>query len=63
MKGPYIFKSERLGFRNWIPADIEKMIRINADREVMKYFPAQPSKEQKFYKSHGKDRNVFCQKL
>ena len=47
MKGPYIFKSERLGFRNWIPADIEKMIRINADREVMKYFPAQPSKEQK----------------
>lgn len=46
MKGTYLFKSERLGFRNWIPADIEKMIRINADREVMKYFHARPSKEQ-----------------
>ena len=46
MKGPFIFKSERLGFRNWMEADIEKMIGINADREVMKYFPAQPSKEQ-----------------
>lgn len=46
MEGRYIFKSERLGFRNWIPSDIEKMILINNDQEVMKYFPALPSKEQ-----------------
>ena len=39
----YLFKSERLGFRNWMDSDIEKMIRINADREVMQYFPALPS--------------------
>jgi RimJ/RimL family protein N-acetyltransferase len=39
----YLFKSERLGFRNWIPSDIEKMVRINADKEVMQFFPALPS--------------------
>lgn len=35
----YIFQSERLGFRNWIESDIEKMAAINADIDVMQFFP------------------------
>lgn len=46
MEGPYHFTSERLGFRNWILSDIEKMVRINADQEVMKFFPSLPSKQE-----------------
>ena len=37
---PYIFTSERLGFRNWVAADIPKMAKINASAEVMKHFPS-----------------------
>jgi len=36
----YIFKSERLGFRNWKESDITKMAEINSDSEVMEFFPA-----------------------
>src|SRR5215217_2088036 len=36
----YIFRSERLGFRNWQESDIIPMAAINADPEVMRYFPA-----------------------
>jgi RimJ/RimL family protein N-acetyltransferase len=36
----YLFTSERLGFRNWIDDDIPKMTALNADPEVMKFFPA-----------------------
>lgn len=36
----YLFTSERLGFRNWIDADIPKMAAINADPEVMEFFPS-----------------------
>lgn len=39
----YIFKSERLGFRAWSDSDIDKMAEINADPEVMKFFPATSS--------------------
>ena len=35
----YIFTSERLGFRNWIPSDIESMVAISSDPEVMRFFP------------------------
>ena len=35
----YLFKSERLGFRNWIESDISKMAAINADPKVMAFFP------------------------
>ncbi len=35
----YLFKSERLGFRNWTTIDIPLMAEINADKEVMKHFP------------------------
>lgn len=39
MENDYIFKSERLGFRNWIDSDLLKMSTINADEDVMKFFP------------------------
>lgn len=43
---PYIFKSERLGFRNWFSADIEQLSEINADPTVMEFFPGLPTKAQ-----------------
>jgi RimJ/RimL family protein N-acetyltransferase len=36
----YLFKSARLGFRNWQEGDIDKLAAINADKEVMKFFPS-----------------------
>ncbi len=39
MKKNYIFKSQRLGFRNWIDSDVEKMSKINSDKDVMAFFP------------------------
>jgi RimJ/RimL family protein N-acetyltransferase len=42
----YLFKSERLGFRQFIDSDFGKMIEINSDPLVMKYFPFVPSGEQ-----------------
>jgi len=35
----YIFKSERLGFRNWNENDLTEFEKLNTDLEVMKYFP------------------------
>lgn len=42
----YLFKSERLGFRNWLESDIEMMTEINADKNVMEFFPDIASKGQ-----------------
>lgn len=42
----YLFKSERLGFRNWLSEDIPKMTVISSDPEVMRYFPAIATPEQ-----------------
>ncbi len=42
----YLFTSARLGFRNWIPADIDKLHEINSDEKVMEFFPSMPTKEQ-----------------
>lgn len=42
----YIFKSDRLGFRNWKTSDIDKMSQINSDKIVMEYFPNTITKEQ-----------------
>lgn len=42
----YIFKSERLGFREWITTDLEELAAINADPRVMRFFPAVQSFEQ-----------------
>ena len=36
----YLFTSKRLGFRNWNIDDISAMAAINANPEVMKYFPS-----------------------
>lgn len=35
----YIFTSDRLGFRNWQESDLESMCAMNADEEVMEFFP------------------------
>ncbi len=40
MLNNYLFTSVRLGFRNWIDADIKKMHHINSDKEVMAFFPS-----------------------
>jgi RimJ/RimL family protein N-acetyltransferase len=42
----YLFKSARLGFRNWSDIDVEKMSEINADTEVMEFFPGIQTKIQ-----------------
>lgn len=42
----YLFKSDRLGFRNWRESDVSRMIQINQNKKVMEFFPAIPTKEQ-----------------
>ena len=42
----YLFQSERLGFRNWQPADIHPLASLCADPEVMRYFLNPLGKEQ-----------------
>jgi len=39
LKGKYIFKSTRLGFRNWRREDLEEFTEMNKDMEVMEHFP------------------------
>ena len=39
MTNQYLFKSERLGFRNWVLSDLEMTATMNADPEVMHFFP------------------------
>lgn len=39
MKKEYIFKSNRLGFRNWTENDLTEFAKINADLDVMEHFP------------------------
>ena len=39
----YLFKSKRLGFRNWFDNDLQAMAKISADKEVMAYFPSTQS--------------------
>ena len=36
----YIFKSERLGFRNWRTDDLNEFSKINSDIDVMQHFPS-----------------------
>ena len=42
----YIFKSERLGFRNWKKNDLKEFAEINSDPEVMEHFPSTLSKKE-----------------
>jgi RimJ/RimL family protein N-acetyltransferase len=45
-KEEYLFTSERLGFRNWTPEDLDEFARLNADEEVMEHFPKTLSREE-----------------
>jgi len=40
MNRDYIFKSERLGFRNWKTDDLAEFSKLNADETVMEHFPS-----------------------
>lgn len=42
----YEFTSERLGFRRWQPQDVAPFAALNADPEVMEYFPSTQTLEQ-----------------
>lgn len=42
----YFFKSERLGFRNWQESDIPKMAKLNANPNVMEFFPSTQNETQ-----------------
>ncbi|MFV8839275.1 GNAT family N-acetyltransferase [Salinimicrobium soli] len=42
----YLFRSERLGFRNWTADDVPKMTAISANPEVMQFFPAPATPQQ-----------------
>jgi len=42
----YLFKSERLGFRNWRNEDLEEFAKLNSDEEVMEHFPKILSKKE-----------------
>ena len=63
MKSKYIFKSARLGFRNWSNMDLEAFAKLNADEKVMEHFPETLSYTQVFtlieqLKAHY-DKNGF----
>ncbi|WP_338792085.1 GNAT family N-acetyltransferase [Bernardetia sp. MNP-M8] len=46
MNNKYIFKSQRLGFRNWKDCDTENLFALNSDKDIMEFFPYLPSLEQ-----------------
>ena len=49
----YLFKSAKLGFRNWQILDLTDFTSMNADPLVMRYFPSTLSAKKKSSK-HGK---------
>lgn len=60
----YLFTSDRLGFRNWIDSDIDKMTAVSADPEVMEFFPSTKTKEMTVdFINHMKEafaKNAYC---
>lgn len=64
MEQKYLFKSERLGFRNWKDSDIPLMAKISGDTDVMKFFPDTATLNQtlKFIERMQKmfDESGFC---
>ena len=42
----YLFKTERLGIRNWKKSDLPEFAKMGQDEEVMKYFPSLISEQQ-----------------
>ena len=58
----YLFTSQRLGFRNWLPSDLKPFQIMNADPRVMEHFdrPLEPEETtegverlKKHYEEHG----------
>lgn len=45
-KDKYLFKSERLGFRNWTIKDLEEFTALNSDEKVMEHFPKTLSRKE-----------------
>jgi len=45
MSNYYIFESQRLGFRRWTAMDQTPFAQMNADNEVMKFFPNKLSRD------------------
>ena len=41
----YLFTSERLGFRDWQETDKSDFAKMNADAEVLRYFPSTLNRE------------------
>jgi len=41
----YIFTSERLGFRDWAETDLDAFAAMNADADVMEFFPKTLTRE------------------
>ncbi|MBO9631866.1 MAG: GNAT family N-acetyltransferase [Chitinophagaceae bacterium] len=64
MSTSYLFKSARLGFRNWTDADIAPFAALNADPVVMEFFPNTRTYDEtaslvdKF--RHDFEQNGFC---
>ena len=46
VKREYIFKSKRLGFRDWLGSDLDELVKMNSDEEVMEYFPKTLTKKE-----------------
>ncbi|MEO1258878.1 MAG: GNAT family N-acetyltransferase [Bacteroidota bacterium] len=42
----YTIQTDRLGLRNWRPSDFELFAEMNADEEVLRYFPRTFTKEE-----------------
>jgi len=59
-KNEYIFKSERLGFRNWRNEDLEEFAKLNSDIAVMEHFPKTLSKKE-VEELIGKLKNHFSE--
>ncbi|WP_192348490.1 GNAT family N-acetyltransferase [Algoriphagus sp. Y33] len=46
MNPPYLFQSQRLGFRTWLPPDLPAFSEMNADEETMAFFQHPLSKKE-----------------
>ena len=46
MNSPYLFQSQRLGFRTWLPTDLAAFSAMNADEETMAFFQHPLSKKE-----------------
>lgn len=61
MNKNYLFTSAKLGFRDWQEADVPLMATINADPEVMEFFPGLVTSEETAA-SIGRMKNMLAEK-